>query len=347
MEKIESHAIVLKSYGKATQAFELRTCSVALPQADELLIEVEAFGLNYADVMARNKLYKEAPPLPAVLGYEVVGTVTRTGSETNASLLGKRVVAFTRFGGYARHAVTKASAVALIEDMPAAEALALSTQFVTAYYMAVYLSPVHAGDKVLIHAAAGGVGTALIQLAKWKKAFVYAKVSSAAKEELVKSLGADVVINYSKGDYAQQIAEHLQGKRLEVSFNPIAGSTFKKDFKLLGSGGRLIIFGGSERSGKKWGILSDLNFVRKMGLILPIALMMRSKNVLGVNMLKIADNTPEVLTECLQRVVELTREGILKPQIGGIFNATDIAEAHDLLESGKSTGKISVFWTSP
>lgn len=344
MEKLKTEGYALVSYGKAETAFQLQSVEIKNPVENEVLIEVEAFGLNYADVMARNKMYREAPPLPAILGYEVVGIVQQIGEKVDPDLLGKRVVAFTRFGGYAKHAVTFDSAVTRIDDMPAEEALSLSTQFVTAYYMACYLAPVYPNDKVLIHAAAGGVGTALIQLCKWRGAFVYAKIGHANKAALVKELGADEVINYTESDYKQQLLHLLKNERLDVSFNPVAGSTFKKDFSLLGSGGKLILFGGSEMSGSKWGILSTLNFVRKMGFVVPIGLMMRSKNILGVNMLKIADNKQSVLTTCLREVVALTHQGILKPQVGATYKAHEIADAHALLESGKSTGKIALFW---
>lgn len=344
MVKINSQALYLVRYGAAETAFELRDFNIVLPRNQKVLIEVEAFGLNYADVMARRKLYKAAPPLPGVLGYEVVGKVIHVGGDADPALLNQRVVAFTRFGGYAKHAITYDHAVAVIDDMPAAEALALSTQFVTAYYMAVHLAPVHAGEKVLIHAAAGGVGTALIQLAKWKKAFVIAKVSSAEKEAMAKSLGADITVNYKTADYETQLNKLLGKDNIDISYNPISGSTFKKDFRLLGPGGRLILFGGSELMGTKGGIFSTLRFVWKMGLLLPIGLMMRSKNILGVNMLQIADHKPEILSECLQQVVRLTKAGVLKPQVGKTFKADELAQAHAFFESGKSTGKISVSW---
>lgn len=200
------------------------------------------------------------------------------------------------------------------------------------------------GDNVLIHSAAGGVGTILIQLAKLRGATVFAKIGSENKRELVESLGADYVINYKESDYTVQIEHILKGDRLDISYNPVAGSTFKKDFKLLGSGGRIVLFGGAEMSGTKWGILSTLNFVRKMGLILPIGLMMRSKSMLGVNMLKIADNKPEVLTYCLQQVIKLYKEGKIKPQVGGNYSVSDIAKAHEDLESGNTVGKLAVHW---
>lgn len=344
MTKISSEALFLVRTGSANKAFELRRLEINLPGKDEVLIETEAFGLNFADVMARRGLYREAPPMPCVLGYEVVGIITSLGEGVPDHLLGKRVVAFCRFGGYAKHVITPASTVAEIVDAPAEEAMALCTQAVTAYYMACYAAPIHPGERVLIHAAAGGVGTILLQLAKQRGGIVYAKVGDESKEALARSLGADHVINYKKADYKHQLQQLLGNERLDVSFNAIGGSTFKKDMKLIDSGGRLILFGGAELTMGKWGMFSQLNFVRKMGLVMPISLMMQSKNILGVNMLKIADSKPHVLATCLEAVVTLYRSGNLRPHVGMICSAKDIGSAHTSLESGKSTGKITIFW---
>ncbi len=346
MEKINSQGFFLKSYGKPEQAFELRDFELTLPNDDEVLIECEAFGLNYADVMARNNMYKEAPPLPAILGYEVVGIVKHIGKSVDPKILNQRVVAFTRFGGYAKHAKTLASAVAPIGNMPAEEALALSTQFVTAYYMTEYANTIHPGDRVLIHAAAGGVGLALIQICKWKEAIVYAKVGNDSKLEFVKELGADYGINYKKDDYEKALQKMLNGHKLDYSFNPVGGSTFKKDMRLLGAGGKMVLFGGSELSGRKWKMLSTLNFAREMGIVVPIFMMMQSKSILGVNMLKIGDRRPEILTKCLNESVKLYESGIVKPFVAAQFFAEDLSNAHSLLESGESMGKVSVFWKS-
>lgn len=344
MSKINSEAMFLVRKGAAETAYERRPFTIDGPGEGEVMVESEAFGLNYADVMARRGLYREAPPMPCVVGYELVGKVVEVGANVDPSLLGKRVLAFCRFGGYAKHVVTHDYAVVPIDETPAEIAMALCTQAVTAYYMAAYLTPIQKGDKVLIHAAAGGVGTILIQLAKQRGATVFAKIGSNSKAALVKELGADYVINYNESDYAEQIRNILQGKRLDASFNPVAGSTYKKDFALLGSGGRLILFGGSEMGKGKWGILTTLNFVFKMGMLLPIGLMMRSKNVLGVNMLKIADNRPQILDECLNKVVEMFLKGDLKPQVGGTYKVDELGKAHAALESGNTTGKLSVFW---
>ncbi len=344
MTKISSEAFFLVRKGEPSVAFELRKLEMDAPTGNEVIVEVEAFGLNYADVMARKGLYRGAPPFPCVIGYEVVGKVAHCGPDADPSLLGKRVIAFCRFGGYARHVRTNDYAVVVVNDQPAEELMALCTQAVTAYYMAEYLAPVHSCDTVLVHAAAGGVGTMLIQLAKRKGARVIAKVGRDEKMDLVKSLGADFVVNYNKSDYALEVKKWLGNERLDVSFNPVAGSTYKKDMGLLGAGGRIVLFGGSELSNGKWGVFSTLNFVRKMGMLLPIGLMMGSKNVLGVNMLEIADHKPVVMEKCLKDVVALYANGELVPQVGGKYPSSQLNEAHSVLESGRSTGKISVFW---
>jgi NADPH2:quinone reductase len=341
---MKTQAYVLTKKGKPSGTFEKREWELPALKDKEILIESEAFGLNYADVMASQGLYREAPPMPCVVGYEVVGKIIEVGKDVDQTLLGKRVLGFSRFGGYSKHVITEEYGVVPIENMPASEALALCTQGVTAYYMAEYLSPVRKGERVLVHAAAGGVGTLLVQLCKNNGAEVFAKIGSSKKEGLVKELGADHVIDYSKGDYSEQIMKILGENRLDVSFNPVAGDTFKKDFKMLGSAGRLFLFGGSQMSKGKWGIFSTLNFIRKMGRPLPIGYMMRSKSVLGVNMLKIADNKPAVLADCLSSVFKLYEAGKIKPQTGGEFSVERFDEAFQLLASGKSTGKIAILW---
>lgn len=340
--KTEGYFLVRK--GEASQAFELRAFEIDTPKNNEVLIEVEAFGLNYADVMARKGLYREAPPMPCIVGYEVVGKIAQVGPDASSDLVGKRVMAFCRFGGYAKHIITNDYAAVEVEDQDAIELLSLCTQGVTAYYMAEYLAPIRKVDTVLIHAAAGGVGTLLIQLAKRKGATVIAKVGRKEKEELVKSLGADLVVNYRESDYEEQVKSALNGAQLDVSFNAVGGSTYKKDMRLLGSGGRAVLFGGAELSSGKLGVLSALGFVFKMGRVMPIALMMQSKSILGVNMLKIADNKHEVLQECLQEVVALYKSGALKPQSGGVYPADQMHEAHAALESGNTMGKLGVIW---
>lgn len=339
-------AVTLVKTGEAKDAFKLLDHPVPEPSSGELLIKVEGFGLNYADVVARHGLYQPAPPLPSILGYEVVGKVEKVGPNSDQTLVGKRVLGFTRFGGYAEYAVANIKGtVEIPEDMPLGIATALGTQYVTAYYAVRESVRLHQGDRVLLHAAAGGVGTAIIQLCQLDGCEIFANAGSDEKCEFAKNNGATHVINYKKNDYAKVVRELTKEESpLDVAFNSVAGPTFKKDMKLLGSGGRMVLYGAADRSGKKWGMLSTMNMLRKMGIVIPIGLMMYSKGIIGVNMLGIADNKPDVLQRCMTSVIQLFKEEAIHPHVGGIFSVNDIAEAHSLLEKGSTMGKVSISW---
>jgi NADPH:quinone reductase-like Zn-dependent oxidoreductase len=341
---MKSRAFYLTKYGNPDTAFELREFELPPLNNNQMLIEVEAFGLNFADVMARNGLYREAPALPCVLGYEIVGRVIQVNSEIDNYLINKRVLSFCRFGGYAQHVIVEKNACVEIGPISAHDALPLGTQGSTAYYMSEYLFKIRGHEKALVHAAAGGVGNLLVQLLKRKGVFVFAKIGDASKKNILVELGADEIINYNSEDYVSAIQNRLNGQKLDMSFNPAAGSTYKKDMSLIGSGGKLVLFGASELAKGKWGIFSKLNFVKKMGLAPPIGLMMQSKGVFGVNMLRIAESHPEILNESMTALVRLYNEGELKILEGQQFPHTALNEAHRSLESGKSSGKISVFW---
>ena len=176
--------MVLVRNGGPHEAFERRELPEPEPVGDEVRIAVEAFGLNFADCMARIGVYPDAPPLPAVLGYECTGRVDAVGPDVDRFSLGDRVVGFTRFGGYATKAVTRQGGVAkLHEGLDSAEALGIPTQFGTAYFCAEEMTRIQSGDNVLVQAAAGGVGNGIVQLAKRRGARVFATAGSDAKIE--------------------------------------------------------------------------------------------------------------------------------------------------------------------
>ena len=335
-------AWVLERHGSPERAFALRDLPDPEPARGQVLIRSEGFGLNYADVMARKGLYREAPPPPCVIGYESVGRVERVGEGVPPELVGERVAAITRFGGYAEWVVTDHRALVRVpESMGLGEACALTTQGVTAWYMAMIAYPLRPGQHVLIHSAAGGVGNLLVQLATHAGCEVYAVASGTEKMERLKKLGARHVIDRSGVDYAQQMRSLLAGKRPDVSFNAVGGSTFKKDLALLGDCGALVMYGGAERGE---GFFGALRFVWRMGLVVPIFLMMRSRSLIGVNMLRVGEYRPEVLAECLNGIAQATRESWLSPMAAPPFPQDHLAQAHELLESGRSTGKVSVRW---
>jgi NADPH:quinone reductase-like Zn-dependent oxidoreductase len=333
----------LKRYGTPREALALVECPEPLLKASEVLIRSQGFGVNYADVMAVQGLYRDAPKPPFVPGYEVVGHVERTGALVPEGLIGKRVVAMTRFGGYAEFAATDHRALAVIpEDLPIGEAAALATQGCTAWYMGMIARPLRAGNNVLIHGAAGGVGQLLVQLALHQGCTVYAVASGPEKMAYLKHLGAQHPIDRREKDYALEVAGLLGEQRLQASFNPVGGGTFSKDMRLLGSGGALLLFGGSERGGG--GLLGTLRFVWRMGVVVPVFLMMKCKSLIGVNMLRISEDRPELIAECLQGVVRAHSEGWLKPHVHRVFDRMRLPGALEELEAGRTIGKLVVRW---
>lgn len=338
------NAWVLHKHGTTKEAFQLRQVPDPEPGPGQLLIRSEGFGLNYADVMARRGLYRDAPPVPCVIGYETVGRVERCGAGVPSERLGQRVVAMTRFGGYAELAVTDHRAAAVVPDaLGIGEACALATQGCTAWYMARYACPLREGQRVLIHSAAGGVGQLLVQLAVRAGCDVFAIASGAEKMAYLKQLGAQHVIDRSAGDYATAVERALGSHRLDVSFNAVGGSTFKKDMQLIGSGGAVVLYGGAER-GNSGGPFATLAFVWRMGITVPIFLMMKSRSLIGVNMLRISEHQPALLGRCLHEVVQAVREGWLVPRVHQLFGADQLAAAHDALEGGRTIGKVAVRW---
>ena len=338
-------AWLLTKNGDPLNAFALREVEAPALKPGQVRIACEGFGLNYADAMAVAGLYREAPPLPSILGYEVVGRVEACGEGVPPNLLGKRVLALTRFGGYAQQVVVDARGVVPIPDaLPIGEALALGTQGCTAWYMANYAFPLMPGQRVLVHSAAGGVGQMLVQIAIHRGCEVFGVTGSKSKADHVRSMGAQHVIDRSLGDYASQARKFLGRSRFDVSFNPVAGATFKEDMALVGSGGAVVLFGGAARSGKAGGIFATLKFVWDMGMILPIGLMMRSKSVIGINMLKLGDHHPELMGRCLREIVEAHAQGIVRPHVHSTVNAADMPRMLSELSAGRTMGKVAVTW---
>jgi len=335
-------SIYLINYGDAATAFEIREIDIPQPKADEVLIKVKYSGLNFADVIARRGFYPDAPKNPALLGYDVSGEIYGTGQNVTEFTVGQKVVAMTRFGGYAEYVVTNKNGVAAIPDgMDMAEATVLATQACTAYYCAEDCVTLHRGERVLIQAAAGGVGRLLVQIAKHRGCVVYGTASSS-KQDYMTQTGVDYTIDYTKDDFYKVIKGG--GHKIDVIFDSIGGSVFKKGLKLLAPGGRMVCFGAAEQLESSKNKLKLLSMLWGFGLFSPIALLMQSKSIITVNMLRIADYKSSVFNEILNKVIDMANDGIIKPHVSKIFPYTQMAEAHEFLESRSSVGKVVIEW---
>lgn len=331
-------ALFLVRNGKTEEAFELRDIKITEPGDNEVGVEVEAFGLNFADVMARLGLYKDCPPLPTIIGYETVGRVLKIGKKITHVKEGDRVIAFTRFGGYSQYVITQEKAVVKIDEhYDVVKALALATQYCTAFYACSVATNVLPGEKVLVQAAAGGVGTALVQLCKLKGAIIYGTAGSPSKIEYLKQQGVDFPINYNEKSI-DQIPE-----KMDVVFDSLGGADFKKGFNLLNQGGRLVGYGAASQT-EGQNIFGLLKLGIGFGIYHPVQLLMESRAIIGVNMLRIADYKPNTLQYCMEQVVALAEAGKIDPTVGGLYGIDDIGKAHSDLEKRKTIGKLGIKW---
>ncbi|MCD6332365.1 MAG: zinc-binding dehydrogenase [Bacteroidales bacterium] len=338
-------AIYLIRHGESRQAFEIRETEIPKAGKNEVVIKVKASGLNFADVMARRGLYQDAPPLPSVLGYDVAGTVFEVGSGVQNLKVGDEVLAMTRFGGYAEYAKTQASGVVPIpEGFSPAHATALAVQALTAYYAAGYMIRLNPGDKVLVQAASGGVGSIIVQLAKHHGCTVFG-TASTGKQEYLRNLGVDHPIDYTREDFYTAVRQKAGQKGVDAVFDNLGGKAFSRGLKLLAPGGKLITYGAaSMNKGKKSGMINTLRVAWGFGFRSPVSLIGKSQSIIGVNMLRIADHHPEILKQCMQEVINLTKQKVIRPSLSQTFPANQIAEAHDFLEQRKSRGKVALLW---
>lgn len=338
-------AAVLIKNGPASKAFEIQELADPKVVAGQIRINVDAFGLNFADVMARLGLYQDCPPLPAIIGYETVGTVDKIGAGVTGFQEGQRVLSFTRFGGYATKVCTDARGVVPIPDtMPNGEAVALGTQYCTAWYAAAEMVNLHEGDQVLVQSAAGGVGTALVQWAKHRGCYVFGTASTKEKLAYAKEQGVDFPINYTQVDFKRIVEQNAKEGKLDVVFDAVGGASVKKGMRLLAAGGRMVCYGASSMSQPKKNIFKMAKTGLDFGFYHPAQLMMGSHSLLGVNMLRIADFQPLVLKRCLENVVKYYEEGVFRPKVGGSYTIDELAQAHEDLGNRKTMGKLVVEW---
>src|ERR1017187_1422224 len=321
-------AIYLTKFGKPKDAFQIREAPMPEPKENEVRIKVEAFGLNFADVMARRGLYQDCPPLPCVLGYDVVGRIDAIGSKVKTHNMGERVASFSLFGGYSEYIVIdERGAVNIPEDMPAIFAASIMTQYCTAYFACMEATKIYEGDNVLVHAAAGGLGTAFVQLLKLKKAVIFGTCSSEEKVNYLRFIGVQYPINYKTSDYKMEIKKILGDRKLDVVFDSLGGKYISEGMKLLGPCGRMVCLGGSELLSTKNPIIR-IGKMLQFGLYHPGLLTMASKSIIGVYMLNVAKYKSELLFLILHELMLLERQSLIKSSAGKEYPIAQFVEAH-------------------
>lgn len=322
------------------EVLRVREAADPVPGEGEIRIRVAAAGVNFADVLARMGLYPDAPPLPAVVGYEVAGAVDAVGRGVEGFRQGDRVGALTRFGGYADVlCVPAAQAFALSPALSFQKAAAIPVNYLTAWLMLVHLGSVRAGDRVLVHAAAGGVGQAAVQICRWRGAEVVG-TASAAKHARLRELGVAHCIDYHTQDFEAEV-RRLYGKRgVDIALDAVGGESFRRSYRCLGPLGRLYIFGVSSFApGKTRSIVAALRGLASMPRFSPIDMMNGNRGVHGVNLGHLWHRV-DLLRDILRELVGLVEDGTFDPVVDQVFPFDRAADAHARLQDRQNFGKV-------
>jgi len=295
------------------------------PGPGQVAIEVRAAGVNFADTMARVGLYPDAPKLPAVVGYEVAGTVAGTG---------ERVMAGTRFGGYAsRVVVGERDVVPLPDGLSFEQGAAIPVNYATAWAGLIRYGGLRAGERVLIHAAGGGVGIAATQIAKRYGAEVYG-TASPAKHDAIRAQGVDVAVDYRRRGW------HRGLPKFDVVMDAIGGPSFRTSYRLLNPGGRLVAFGASSlTAGEKRNPVAAVKSIVRMPRFNLIRQMSASKSVIGLNVLTLWDHAG-TLEPWIDPLRELMEDGTIQPVIAEAVPFDRAPEAHRIIAERRNVGKV-------
>ena len=234
--------VIIPRFG-GPDVFETREVPDPTPGDGEIRIRVRAAGVNFADILARLGLYPDAPKPPMVVGYEVAGHIDAMGRSVVGFSDGDRVVALTRFGGYADAVVVPAAqAFACPDDLSDAEAAAVPVNYLTASLALYRMAALGIGETVLVHNAGGGVGIAATQLARLRRATVIG-TASAFKHDALRSFGVDHAIDYRVADVPEEVKKLTHGRGVDVILDPIGGRSFMASYQMLAPLGRLVVFG--------------------------------------------------------------------------------------------------------
>jgi len=312
--------------------------------AGEIRIAVKAAGINFSDLMARAGVYPDAPAPPSVLGYEVAGEVEEIGEGVEGLSEGDRVIAGTRFGGQAELVTAEAEqAIPLPESLSFEQGAAFPVNYGTAYAALVIMGGLKPQERLLIHAAAGGVGTAATQVAKRIGAEILG-TASASKHDAIRAQGVDHPIDYRNEDFAEAAMRITGGVGLDLIIDAVGPTSFRKGYRILRPGGRIVMFGLSEvQTGDKRDIPAVLRGLARMPLsTMPwwksLQLINENKGVFGLNMLKWWDE------EGLDRVLEPLSAGLAagdyEPVIAESFPFERAADAHRFIAERRNIGKV-------
>src|SRR5829696_1283288 len=313
--------------------------------AGEVRIAVKASGINFADTMARQGLYPDAPKPPCVLGYEVAGEIEAVGDGVDSLKVGDRVMAGTRFGGHAELVTVPAEqALTFPQGWSFEQATAVPVNYATAYAALITMGGLREDQRVLIHAAAGGVGTAAVQIAKAVGSEIFG-TASGSKHDAIKSQGVARPIDYRTEDFEAEVKRITGGEGLDVIIDATGPTNFRKDYRLLRQGGRLIMYGVSELStgeGRSFTKLARSLTTMPLATIpwwKSLGAINENKMVGGLNMLSWWDREQN-LDRVLEPLKEMLDTDAIEPLVAEAFPFDRAGDAHRLIADRANVGKV-------
>ncbi len=337
-------AMVIRQYGPP-EVFEYREVPDPAVAANQVRISVKAIGINFADLLARMGLYPGAPRPPFVPGLELSGVVetcqpTPAAGAGEALVAGDRVVALTNFNAYAeRVSAPRERVFRLPEGIAFEDAAAIPVNYLTAYHAMFEMGNLRAGDRILVHGAAGGVGIAAVQLAKARRLVVFG-TAGPSKQEVLRRMGVDHPINYSAEDF-EDVVHRTARDGIEMVMDPIGGKSFAKSYRCLGAGGRLVIYGFSAAAGPegKRSLWRGAKALLQTPRFHPLKLMERNIAVIGIHLGRMGARGA-LLRQELEEIFRMYAAGQINPVIGKTFSLAEAAAAHRYIHNRQNIGKV-------
>ena len=313
------------------------------PGEDELIIQVKAAGLNFADILARKGQYPDGPSKPCVMGYEASGVVTSVGNGVDNSWTGKEVIALCKFKGQAEQVAVKEMQVyEKPEKLSFEEAASIPVTYLTAWALLVVMGGLKKGEAVLIHNAGGGVGLAQLDIAKHIGAITYGTASDG-KHEFLKNRGLDYPIDYRNKDWFEELMKLTDKRGVELVTDPLGGKEWKRSYKGLRATGRLGMFGisvASKNSDGGFGAKLELiKTVLAMPSFKPLSLLDKNRGVYGVNLGHLW-HEPEKASQWMKDILQGVEDGWVRPHVDSTFTFEQAGEAHRYIEERKNIGKV-------
>jgi NADPH:quinone reductase-like Zn-dependent oxidoreductase len=327
-------AVVITKYGDPS-VLQVQERPDPVPGPGQVRIAVRAAGVNFADTLARVGLYEDAPKPPMVVGYEVAGEIAAVGEGVDAARIGDRVMAGTRFGGYAEQVVVgEADAIALPDALSFEQGAAIPVNYATAWAALFGFGSLRPGERVLVHAAAGGVGISALQLAKAAGVEVHG-TASPGKHARLAELGIDRAIDYRRDGWWKGLDDY------DVVLDAIGGASFRRSYDLLAPGGRLIAYGASSvHEGETRSLRRALPQAARMfrGFNL-VKQMSESKAVIGLNMLTLWD-ARGTLEPWIGPLAGALADGVVAPVVHEAVPFARAGDAHRILAARQNVGKV-------